>query len=63
MTMTTFTNFVFLTSDEIIKISVMANTVEYPNHDPNLYRFSIDVSSCTAKVVDSAIEEKFKNKR
>jgi len=32
--------------DEIVKISMMANTVEDSNHDPNLYS-EIDVSSCT----------------
>ena len=36
----------FSTSDEIVKISMMANTVEDPNHDPNLYS-EIHVSSCT----------------
>ena len=36
----------FSTSDEIVKISMMANTVKDPNHDPNLYS-EIDVSSCT----------------
>ena len=36
----------FSTSDEIVKISMMANTVEDPNHDPNLYS-EIEVSSCT----------------
>ena len=36
----------FSTSDEIVKISMMALTVEDPNHDPNLYS-EIDVSSCT----------------
>ncbi len=36
----------FSTSDEIVKISMMANTVEDPNHDPNGYS-EIDVSSCT----------------
>ena len=35
----------FSTSDEIVKISMMANTVEDPNHDPNLYS-EIDISSC-----------------
>ena len=35
----------FSTSDEIVKISMMANTVEDPNHDPNLYS-EIYVSSC-----------------
>ena len=37
----------FSTNDEIVKISMMANTVEDPNHDPNLYS-EIDVSSCTS---------------
>ena len=36
----------FSTSDEIVKISMMAYTVEDPNHDPNLYS-EIDVPSCT----------------
>ena len=36
----------FSTSDEIVKISMMANTVEDPNHDPNLYS-EISFSSCT----------------
>ncbi len=36
----------FSTSDEIVKISMMANTVEDPNQDPNLYS-EIDVISCT----------------
>ena len=36
----------FSTSDEIVKISMMANRVEDPNHDPNSYS-EIDVSSCT----------------
>ena len=35
------------TSDEIVKVSMMANTVEDPNHDPNLYS-EIDVVSCTS---------------
>ena len=35
----------FSTNDEIVKISMMANTVEDPNHDPNLYS-EIDVSAC-----------------
>ena len=35
----------FSTSDEIVKISMMANTVEDPNHEPNLYS-EIYVSSC-----------------
>ena len=36
----------FSTNDEIIKISMMANTVKDPNHDPNLYS-EISFSSCT----------------
>ena len=36
----------FSTSDEIVKISMIANTVEDPNQDPNLYS-EIDVSSCS----------------
>ena len=36
----------FSTSDEIVKISMISNTVEDPNQDPNLYS-EIDVSSCT----------------
>jgi len=36
----------FSTSDKIVKISMEANTVEDPNHDPNLYS-EIDVPSCT----------------
>ena len=42
----------FSTSDEIVKISMMANTVKDPNHDPNLYSeihvsysFSLSTSS------------------
>ena len=49
----------FSTSYEIIKISMMAYTVEDPNHDPNLYS-EIDVSSCTAM---TSVEEHFKNKK
>ena len=37
----------FSTSDEIVKVSMMANTVEDPNHDPNIYS-EIDVVSCTS---------------
>ena len=37
----------FSTSDEIVKVSMMANTVEDPNHDPNLYS-EIDVVYCTS---------------
>ena len=43
----------FSTSDEIVKISMMANTVEDPNQDSNLYS-EIDVSSCTSM---TSIEE------
>jgi len=35
----------FPATDEIVKISMMANTVEDPNHDPNLYS-EIDVIHC-----------------
>ena len=35
----------FSTSDKIVKVSMAANTVEDPNHDPNLYS-EIEVSSC-----------------
>ena len=35
----------FSTSNDIVKISMMANTVEDPNQDPNLYS-EIDVVSC-----------------
>lgn len=37
----------FSISDEIVKISMMANTVEDPNGDPNLFS-EIEVSYCTA---------------
>ena len=43
----------FSTSDEIVKISMMANAVEDPNQDPNLYS-EIDVSSCT---IFTSVEE------
>ena len=36
----------FSTSDEIVRISMMANTVEDPNQDPNEYS-EIEVSYCT----------------
>ena len=36
----------FFTSDEIVKISMMAYTVEDPNHDPNVYS-EIEVISCS----------------
>ena len=48
----------FSTSDEIVKISMAANTVEDPNQDPNLYS-EIDVSSCTPLTsIDDFFEEK-----
>ena len=48
----------FSTSDEIVKISMMANTVEDPNQDPNLYS-EIDVSSCTSLTsIDENLFEK-----
>ena len=36
----------FASSEEIVQVSMMANTVEDPNHDPNAYS-EIEVSSCT----------------
>ena len=48
----------FSTSDEIVKISMMANTVEDPNQDLNLYS-EIDVSSCMSF---TSIEETFFDK-
>ena len=57
MTMITFTNF-FSTSEEIVKISMMANTVEDPNQDPNLYS-EIDVSSCVPLTsIEDFVEKK-----
>ena len=48
----------FSTSNEIVKISMMANTVEDPNQDPNLYS-EIDVVSCTPLTsIDDFVEEK-----
>jgi len=48
----------FSTSNEIVKISMMANTVEDPNQDPNLYS-EIDVGSCTPLTsIDDFVEEK-----
>ena len=41
-------------ADTLVKISMMANTVEDPNHDPNLYS-EIDISSCTPQ---TGIKEK-----
>ena len=51
----------FSTSDEIVKISMMANTVEDPNQDPNLYS-EIDVSSCTTltSIEENLIEKGYK---
>ena len=49
----------FSTSDEIVKISMMANTVEDPNQDPNLYS-EIDVSSCNPF---TSVEENLDAKR
>ena len=48
----------FPTTDEIVKISMLANTVEDPNHDPNLYS-EIDVSTCTPSTIveDDLFEE------
>ena len=48
----------FSTSDEIVKISMMANTVQDPNQDPNLFS-EIDVSSCTSlTIIDENLFEK-----
>jgi len=48
----------FSTSDEIVKVSMMTNTVEDPNQDPNLYS-EIDVSFCTSLTsIDDIVEEK-----
>lgn len=51
----------FSTSDEIVKISMMANAVEDPNQDPNLYS-EIDVSSCTqlTSVEENLFEKGYK---
>ena len=40
----------FATSEEIVQVSMMANTVEDPNHDPNPYS-EIEVSSCTPSTI------------
>ena len=37
MTNDNFHQLCFSTTEEIVKISMMTNTVEDPNHDPNLY--------------------------
>ena len=48
----------FSTSNDIVKISMMANTVEDPNQDPNLYS-EIDVVYCiTLTGIDDFFEEK-----
>ncbi|MAD50314.1 MAG: hypothetical protein CMC95_03300 [Flavobacteriales bacterium] len=48
----------FSTSDEIVKVSMMTNTVEDPNQDPNLYS-EIDISFCTPLTsIDDIVEEK-----
>ena len=51
----------FSTSDEIVKISMMTNTVEDPNQDPNLY-CEIDVSYCTTttSIEGSLFEKRYK---
>ena len=51
----------FSTSDEIVKISMMANTVEDPNQDPNLYN-EIDVSSCNLLTIieENLFEKEYK---
>ena len=51
----------FSTSDEIVKVSMMANAVEDPNQDPNLYS-EIDVSSCTllTSVEENLFEKEYK---
>ncbi len=51
----------FSTSDEIVKISMMANTVEDPNGDPNLFS-EIDVSYCTSltTIKEHLFEETYK---
>lgn len=46
----------FSTNEEIVKISMMANTVEDPNQDPNLYS-EIDVTYCDNLTV--GIEDSF----
>jgi len=47
----------FATSDEIVQVSMVANTVEDPNHDPNAYS-EIEVSSCTpASITEEHLSE------
>ena len=51
----------FSTNDEIVKISMMANTVEDPNQDPNIFS-EIDVSTCTTFTIneENQYEKKYK---
>ncbi len=51
----------FSTSDDIIKISMMASTVEDPNQDPNLFS-EIDVSYCTpsTNIKENMVEKGYK---
>lgn len=51
----------FSTSAEIVKVSMMANTVEDPNQDPNLYS-EIDVSYCApvTSIEENLVEKKHK---
>jgi hypothetical protein len=51
----------FSTSDEIVKISIMADRVEDPNQDPNLFS-EIDVSYCdnVTSVDDKLVEQGYK---
>ena len=47
----------FATSEEIVQVSIVANTVEDPNHDPNAYS-EIEVSSCTpASIMEEHLSE------
>ncbi len=47
----------FLTSDDIVKISMEANKVEDPNQDPNQYS-EIDVNYCTSLKIQADIFDK-----
>lgn len=51
----------FATSDEIVKISMMANTVEDPNQDPNVYS-EIDVVNCdnSTSIEENTIDQGYK---
>ena len=51
----------FSTSDAIVKISMMANTVEDPNEDPNLFS-EIEVTYCTplTSIKENIIEKGYK---